>query len=361
MTRKKISRRDFIKMAGAGALSTAVLTGCGPASRYVTREPYAKMPEYTYTGESTFFATTCQECAAGCGIVVRTFQGRAIKVEGNPYHPVSQGKTCARGQASLHGLYNPDRVQVPTKQNRQPDLNTQSINWDEALSLVASSLTDYKSEEIAFLFGKEADHIYDIASELTNALDAPQPLRFSALDMFEARKTLQRAALEIFGKENLLFFDIKNADFILSFGANFLETWITPVAFTRQYSKFRKGENRKRGYMVHFEPRMSQTAAVADEWVPIIPGTEMFAALALGRLIAEKTGNLPTQYNNVDAETFAENAGVEFEVLDGIAEKYVASDAPLAIPGNWAMGQLNAKSIWSNKSRKAIFLSRRCN
>src|SRR6187549_58409 len=78
---EKISRRDFLKLATAGATGTAILTGCGPASRYVKREPYTKMPEYTLNGQSTYYATTCRECAAGCGLVVRTMQGRAIKVE----------------------------------------------------------------------------------------------------------------------------------------------------------------------------------------------------------------------------------------------------------------------------------------
>ena len=88
---EKISRRDFLKLAGTGAAVTAVLTGCGPESRYVVREPYTKMPEYTYNGQSTYYATTCRECAAGCGLVVRTMQGRAIKVEGNKLHPVNLG------------------------------------------------------------------------------------------------------------------------------------------------------------------------------------------------------------------------------------------------------------------------------
>ncbi|MGZ6316746.1 MAG: twin-arginine translocation signal domain-containing protein, partial [Anaerolineales bacterium] len=70
----EISRRDFLKLASIGAATTAVLTGCGPASRYWTREPYTRMPEYNYNGLSTYYATTCRECAAGCGIVVRTMQ-----------------------------------------------------------------------------------------------------------------------------------------------------------------------------------------------------------------------------------------------------------------------------------------------
>jgi len=77
---EKITRRDFLKIAGTGAAVATVLTGCGPASIYTRREPYYKMPEYTYNGQSTYYATTCRECAAGCGLVVRTMQGRALKV-----------------------------------------------------------------------------------------------------------------------------------------------------------------------------------------------------------------------------------------------------------------------------------------
>jgi molybdopterin-containing oxidoreductase family iron-sulfur binding subunit len=75
----QISRRDFLKIAGSG-IGLAILTGCGPATRYVTREPYFSMPEYTSNGISTYYASTCRECPAGCGIVVRTMQGRAIKI-----------------------------------------------------------------------------------------------------------------------------------------------------------------------------------------------------------------------------------------------------------------------------------------
>ena len=72
---KKLSRRDFLKLTGVGAAAAAVLTGCGPASRYVTRRPYQDMPEYNQTGVSTYFATTCLECPAGCGLIVRTQEG----------------------------------------------------------------------------------------------------------------------------------------------------------------------------------------------------------------------------------------------------------------------------------------------
>ncbi|MEP6895238.1 MAG: twin-arginine translocation signal domain-containing protein, partial [Chloroflexota bacterium] len=178
---EKISRRDFLKLASVGAATTAALTGCGPASRYVKREPYMKMPEYTYNGLSTYYATTCRECSAACGLIIRTMQGRAIKVEGNPSNPVNLGKTCSRGQTTLEGLYNPDRVENPTKQGRASNLAKDHLDWDAAIKVVSDALVNTNASDVAFLMGTSSDHLFDLVSDLTNAIGAPAPIRFGAL------------------------------------------------------------------------------------------------------------------------------------------------------------------------------------
>jgi anaerobic selenocysteine-containing dehydrogenase len=337
---KKISRRDFLKLAGVGAASGATLTGCGPASRYVVREPYTQMPEYTFNGQSTYFATTCRECTAGCGLVVRTYQGRAIKAEGNKAHPVNLGKTCARGQATLHGLYNPDRVTDPVRQSARGSRNFSDMDWDAAVGVVADALANTDPAGISFLMGLAPDHLFDLVSDLTGAIGAPAPVRYGALSMFEARTTLLQAAESILGQSGLPFFDMAGAEVTFSFGANFLETWLSPVAYTRGYSKMRKQE--KRGYLVQFEPRMSQTAAKADEWVPLKPGTEGLVALAIGRLAAEvRGGALPRAFVEVDVAGIAEESGVPVETLLHLAQLFAGSERPLAIPGGAALGQSN--------------------
>ena len=338
---QKISRRDVLKLAGLGAATTVVLTGCGPASKYVTREPYFKMPEYTYNGESTYYATTCRECAAGCGLVVRTMQGRALKVEGNANHPINLGKTCVRGQATLEGLYNPDRVTDPVKQGRANNLSANTQTWDEAIGVIADAFKNHKPDEIALLTGLAPDHLFDLASELTGKLGAPAPLRFGALGMFESRATLSKAAQELFGQAAMPFFDMANADVVFSFGANFLETWLSPVAYTRGYSKMRKGRNGRRGYLVQFEARMSQTAAVADEWIPVKPGTEGLVAAALGKLVAEKRGGSAGVFKDVDVAKAASASGVSMDKLQHLAETFVGAFNPLALVGGAALAQSN--------------------
>ncbi len=127
------------------------------------------MPEYTYNGQSTYYATTCRECPAGCGTVVRTEQGRALKVEGNPNNPINQGKTCARGQAALQGLYNPDRIHNPLKQEGRGSQNYTNLSWDEAVGVVQNTLQSTAPGQIAFLLGMAPDHLFDLVSELCTA------------------------------------------------------------------------------------------------------------------------------------------------------------------------------------------------
>ncbi|MCZ2128195.1 MAG: molybdopterin-dependent oxidoreductase [Anaerolineales bacterium] len=331
---EQVSRRDFLKLAGLGAATTAILTGCGPASRYVKREPYQQMPEYNLVGQSTYYATTCRECAAGCGLVVRTYQGRAIKTEGNAHHPLNLGKTCARGQATLHGLYNPDRVQGPS-----------TGSWDAGIQAVADAFKKYKPSEIAFLMGMTPDHLYDLVSDLAQSTGMNAPLRYGALGMFESRATLSKAAENVFGQAGLPWFDVGKAQIVFSFGANFLETWLSPLAYTRGFAGLREKETKLRGTFVQFESRMSATGAKADKWIPIRPGTEGLVALAIGRLVSEiRSGAALPAFANVDPAQVADEAGIKLATLEELASMFVNSNV-LAIPGGAALGQTNGLEI----------------
>ncbi len=347
---EKISRREFLKLASAGAATTAVLTGCGPSSRYVKREPYTKMPEYNYNGLSTYYATTCSECAAGCGLIVRTMQGRAIKVEGNPDNPVNRGKTCARGQTTLQGLYNPNRVRGPLKHKRGEALYNKkfedveaNMKWDDAFQVLADALKN--PSEVAFLLGITSDHLFDLISDFTTAIGAAAPIRFSASSMFDGNATLSKAAADLFGQAAMPFFDIGNSDLVLSFGANFLETWLSPVAYNREYARMRRGNPSRRGHFIQFEARMSQTAAKADEWIPIQPGTEGLVALAIGRLVAEARGGaIPQAFAAADVKSIASTLGIKLAILEDISQRILKSSAPLAIPGSSALALSNGLS-----------------
>jgi molybdopterin-containing oxidoreductase family iron-sulfur binding subunit len=109
---KTVTRRKFLSVLGTTSAGAAVLTGCS-TEKVEKLIPYLVQSEDQVPGVATFYASTCSECSAGCGLHVRTREGRAVKLEGNPAHPVNAGRLCSRGQAGLQSLYNPGRIKGP--------------------------------------------------------------------------------------------------------------------------------------------------------------------------------------------------------------------------------------------------------
>ncbi|MBI2059234.1 MAG: molybdopterin-dependent oxidoreductase [Nitrospirae bacterium] len=304
-----MDRRDFLKVAATAAAVTACVK---TEKKFVS--PIAYPADYL-PDQSRWINTTCHMCSAGCGIQVRVFEGNAKKIEGNPLHPVSHGRVCARGQAGLQLVYNPDRLRAPLQKNGTGNL--EKITWDEALKTVAGHLKTLKergeSERIyivtshvsgarktllqAFLkeFGAGADHL--VVHELLSA----EPLR--------------KANQMLFDRSDLPVYNLAESNFVLSFGADLLGTWLSPVHYTHAYGEFRQGKTGRdaRGRLVHVEPRMSLTAANADTWIAPKPGTEVAVALAMAHVIVGEGLN----QTSVDSEAWK-------AVLSGFSPERVA-------------------------------------
>jgi anaerobic selenocysteine-containing dehydrogenase len=338
-----LTRRQFLQ-AGAMAAATTVLSGCTVnLQRTETLESYVRPPEEGLPGENLWFASTCRQCSAGCGIVVRTSEGRARKVEGNPLHPVNRGKLCARGQAALQELYDPDRLQGAVWQKGgRGSAAYVPMAWDDLLPMVAGWVTDASPGTVAFLGGNTSTHLAGTIRQFLDALGAPPPVFTTLGDELEGRQALLQSSASLLGAQALPFFDLGQADVVFSFGANFLETWLSPVLYSRAFGQMRRRELGKRGYFVQFEPRHSSTAACADEWVPLQPGTEGQVALALGKILVDQGlgvppvasgGPLQALYEQVDVGAVADASGVPAGDLERLARILGAVPAPLAVPG----------------------------
>ena len=219
------------------------------------------------------------------------------------------------------------------------------MDWDAATQTVADALTKYKPNEIAFLMGTTSDHLFDLVADLSAQTGINPPVRFGALSMFESRATLAKAAENLFGESGMPFFDVGGAQVVFSFGANFLETWLSPVSYTRGFAGLREALTKMRGKFIQFESRMSSTAGKADEWIPLVPGTEALVALAIGRLALElRGGPLPRAFTDIDPQSAATKSGIKLETLEHFAEMFVSGGA-LAIPGGAALGQTNGLAV----------------
>lgn len=323
------TRRQFLALGGAaaGALS---LPGCD--TKHAAKVLYARLtPEQELTlGDEEWFATACDACPGGCGLVARVVQQRAVKVEGNPLHPVNRGNSCARGQAVVQALYHPERYHGPQhRTGPRGDGAFTDVAWDDALGAIADQL----GPQTLFLSPPLRGHLHWIVERFLGQLNSPHRYTWQP---FTTRRQhwAHRAAL---GDGPLPHYDVASADLVLSFGAPFLETWLSPVHFSRAYGALRQGRPAGRGTVIQVEPRLSTTAANADLWVPARPGTE----IALARALADSL----TPGASLDVRGVAAACDVPAETIERTARALAAAERPLVLAGGAAAGTTNGAAM----------------
>jgi anaerobic selenocysteine-containing dehydrogenase len=210
----------------------------------------------------------------------------AKKLEGNPTHPVNQGTLCPRGQAAIQIAYHPDRIKEPLKRRGARGSNDfQPITWDAAIAEVVGQLDALAASKaqsaLACWMRPGSSARRDLMALFLARFGAPPATTF---ELF-SDDVLRRANEMSFGRGQLPTFDLAASRYAISFGADFLGTWNSPVAHTGAYGRMRQGRPGIRGAFVQVEPRMSLTGASADEWVAIRPGTEAVLALGLAHVI----------------------------------------------------------------------------
>lgn len=336
-----MKRREFIVLTSVGAASATVLTSCGhPEQKLIP----AFIPDDDYIPGLDYWKTsTCGLCSAGCGIVVRTREHKANKIEGNAQHPVNSGALCARGQAGLQLLYNPDRINGPMKRTGERGSGEFApITWDEAIKSLATRVGETKQQPDSLVFLTGQPHgVTGFAAEALATACGSKSLVAAG---FSNEPVTLAGYQKSYGVQGVPFFDIANATYLLSFGARFLETWHSPVMYSLAYGDFRNSRGQIRGTLVQVEPRMSLTAANADEWLPAAPGTEGLLALAIAQVIVRenlsaetpKPAFLSSPLDDYAPEKTTERIDISVERIVRIAREFAKSARPLAIAGGSA-------------------------
>ncbi len=347
----KISRRDLLQYIGAGGIGVAggVLYGESIERPVEYLIPQVVPPEDYSPGIATWYNTVCRQCSAGCGISVRTREGRAKKIEGNAVHPVSQGRTCARGQAGLNALYNPDRIRGPLRNTGQRGAGQfDSISWDEALTTVGSRLGVLRIREqadrVRLLSDQQRGHLDELFARFMQLFGSEHYLQYD----FTYPAALRIANRISFATDRLPYYDIANTDYLLSFGADYLGTWISPVHHGLGYGHLRQGRS-ERGRTVQVEPRMSLSGANADDWIAARPGTEGLLALGIAHALLSEG-----HYRGSDADAWraalaayapaavSRTTDVAADKIVAIANAFGTSRASLAIAGGAAAAGTHA-------------------
>jgi MoCo/4Fe-4S cofactor protein with predicted Tat translocation signal len=267
------ARREFLKLMGASlAMSTF---GCvrRPAQKII---PYAKKPADVIHGIPNYYASSYVDGLEGIGILVTTRDGRPIKIEGNGDHPANLGGMSARAHAHILKLYDPDRytgARRNLQNEKRSNHETIGVKWEDLDKAVGEQLAKGK---VALLMNTSlSPSTQALVEEFSTGLGAKvyQHDDISYASHSDAQKTS-------YGQTAIPRYHIDQAKYIVAINNDFLGTWLTPIAFNRQFAKGRKADAGMNKLVV-FEPLLTLTGSNADQRFRIRPSQSLDVVMAL--------------------------------------------------------------------------------
>lgn len=277
----RISRRQFLRLAGATAASTASIAVEAAVAAPEAKAAEAALPPLKTADpkwESKF--GVCDMCFNRCGLVARVKNGRIVKLDPNPKFTKSRGMLCARGNAGVAQVYDPDRLKTPLlRTGGRGEGKWKAISWAEALDLCAAKMKDIgeKFTRCGMLFSAGADMQSSFVHRFAEAYGSYNITTHESLCLLSGN----RAFVDTFGDVPLP--DVLNSKYVILAGANRMEALVTPDSMDLM-TIMRQGAK-----VVVLDPRYTKSAALASEWHAIRPGTDMAFMLALANvIIAEK-------------------------------------------------------------------------
>lgn len=339
-----ITRREFLKDLGIGS---AVLMAW--RAGLISADEMKGIEEALARGEESWVTSVCQQCPGACGIRVRKIGSWPVAINGNPLHPINLGTLCPKGVAGLQAFYDPDRLRGPLKREGERGQGKwQKISWDEAIATVSGELKKIReagrSHQVAVIGGRYRGGMRTLFERFLEAYGSP-----NYIDNSFARWQGPVEAVEAthgFAAEPR--YDLDRAHYLLSFSAPLLDAGTSPVENLRGWADLRRGDPAHRGKIVQFDTRLSVTAAKADEWVPIHPGTEGWLALGFIYILlredlyddvflGEHTNGFSNfkglVLENYSLPMIAELTGVPIDTILRLAREFAAARPALAISG----------------------------
>ena len=283
-------------------------------------------------------------CPGGCGISVRKVGQRAVKIEGMKGYPGSDGGVCNLCLSGLQLLYGPTRIKTPLKRTGERGQGQwQAISWDAAIAEVGGRLGNIRAEglphKIACICGSDQGTTPQLFKRFMKTYGSPNFFGTPSMgDSYRLTLKMMHGVLATVG------FDIENADFVLSFGSGVIDGWGSSARMFKAQSHLKD----KKGTLIQIEPRLSNTAAKADQWIPVKPGTESILALGIACVIIKESlyhkkfvehySHGFDQFNqfvtaNFEPATVARQTGVEKSEIIALARKFAQASNPIALCG----------------------------
>lgn len=326
---KGLKRRDFLTLMGMSGAAATISCGDGKSFEE-TWKPWVKPHEGMIPYIPRYYATHARE-AGDAGLWVKVVDGRATKLEGNPNHPLNHGGLRAKTQSLMQDLYGPGRVRAPRLKGGK------EISWHEARTLLKSKLDAAKGRNVSALTATMTGTNLEVWSAFVGALGSGRVAQYEAFN----QAPLVKASERVFGQAKVPLFRLANADFILGFGAQFLETWGPVEMMSREFGEAVAPENGHRAKFVQVEPKMTGTGANADVWLAAIPGSETAVALGLLRALASESSHLTADEKATVAaltegwslERASEHSGLSMHQLQQLVSDLEHAKHGVVLPG----------------------------
>lgn len=280
-----IARREFLSIMGASMALASFACARRPVNKII---PYVVKPKEVTPGVPNWYASSCNGCSSGCGVLVKTREARPIKLEGNPEHPINKGKLCVRGQASLLDLYDPDRLKSPIGRTTREGSKTPR-SWDDVDRDLRTRLAAARNVRV-LTQTVHSDSRKALIGEFVNKFSNGRHVEFEN----PIHESLAAAQAISYGAKIIPSYRFDQADVVVSIGADFLGGWLSPVEYSAAWSKKRKLEGQKSSSakmsrLYSFESASTITGANSDARVAIRAGDELSVALAIAHELVSKT------------------------------------------------------------------------
>jgi molybdopterin-containing oxidoreductase family iron-sulfur binding subunit len=304
-----ISRRKFLALLGASAAIAG--TACSDYRDKGEIIPYNKKPEEIIPGRPNYYASTCTSCANACGVLIKTREGRPIKLDGNPDHPVSKGKICAQGQASIMNLYDPDRIKNPKKKQ---DGRFFDYNWKAANDEIIFDLMNSGNKEIAIITHK-------IVSPTTKKVLDEFITKYPSAKIYSYEQfddSIRNSAWKkCYNSGEFPAIKWNEANIILSLDGDFLGESKNKIENTRLFAEGRDVVNKKFNRLYVVEGNLSITGMNADYRLRLRSDLHLNLLLALINALNKKGANIPVS-SDQSLEKFADENGLDKKALVSI-------------------------------------------
>lgn len=325
-----MDRKTFLQILGL--TSAGIVAGCKTETQRLII-PYVIPPENIVPGIADWYASTCRQCPAGCGILVKCREGRAIKVEGNPEHPINKGKLCARGQASLQDLYNPDRLIKAHKKASNGEFETFDTEniIQEISNQIRTLVKNKEGKKIAFITRLNSGSLSKCVNEFADAIGSDTKIVYEAINY----SSIKNACGKLFDRFIVPKISLQNADFILSVGADVLETYLSPVEYSQQIFENSTVDEGRKNTFIYVSPFLGITGNAADKWIKIPAGAEKLFALSLLNEISKVIQHpIAIKYSEgFDPKYVSEKILLEPSIIKSLSDKILKSKSPLVLGG----------------------------